>query len=740
MEYKFSKYPNQKSFDKVDIDLQQYITIIKTGMNQDLVLKARVYKNKGDKKSYDNLKNTSPAIIGSAVMNEGKKESTNINYLNGLIVIDIDTNVNNELLNSLKQDRYSFVIHRSFGGEGICIFVKINPDKFLDSFNGLADYYFKKYAIVIDKSCSNPNRLRYLSFDPYLQINEKSAKFIAKNPNQYKEVKEQNFVFTHSDFDNILDQIKSRSIDLCKDDYHRYMRIGFAIFDKFGQSGLNHFDFICSFGLKYNYKDVEKHYSNFSKDGKTTIATFYHYCKEEGLDIYTQNTKDVINSVKVQKSQGTPTIESVKKHLQVINPDIEIDESLIEFLIDSKKDFSKGLNENDSNIQQIEKFILEAYQPRTNNLTNETYLNTGDRLDDKKLNNIYIAATKFFDFSVSKNDIRDIINSDLVPHFDPIKKYFQENKNDNKNAIDSYVNCISPKNEYNNWAFKKWIVGAVHNWVSDIYEPKVCPLTLVLCGQKQGTGKTSFFRELLPIELKDYLAETKIDLNNKDSIFNLTKNLIVLDDEFGGLATRDVKDFKKMADTNIIDMRLPYGSIYSKFKRRASLAGTSNENNILKDVTGNRRILPITVDKIDYDTMLSIDKDSLWFEAFQLYKDGFDWKIYKDTDVDYLSANTLSNIDVMPIEELFFNFFSLTKNDSFTERRIINQGEAMNYININTGIKATKFDIKDIFVKNKMEYKPYKNNGILKKGVEVWQKYEFVMQKSDENNNNEVPF
>lgn len=736
MEYKFSKYPNVKSTDKVDINLQDYITIIKTGMNQDLVLKARIFKQQGDKKSYDNLKSTSGAIIGSAIMNDGKKEASNISYLNGLIVIDIDCEIDNTMLSNLKQDRYSFITHRSFGGDGVCIFVKINPDKFLESFNGLADYYFKKFAIVIDKSCSNPNRLRYISFDPDLHLNEKSAKFITKNPNQYKEIKEQNYVFTNSDFDNVLDQIKSRSIDLCKDDYFRYLRIGFAIFNKFGASGLQHFDFICSFGSKYNYKDVEKHYKNFSKDGQTTIATFYHYCKEEGVEIYSQNTKDIINSVKVQKSQGNPTIESVKKHLLVVNPNAEIDNELIEFLIESKKDYSKGFLENESNISQLEKFILEAYQPKTNLLTNETYLNTGERLDDKKLNNIYIASVKFFDFAVSKNDIRDIINSDCVPHFNPIRKYFQENKSENTNAIDNYVNCIEPNNEYNNWAFKKWIVGAVHNWLSDIYEPKVCPLTLVLCGQKQGTGKTSFFRELLPIELRDYLAETKIDLNNKDSVFNLTKNLIVLDDEFGGLATRDVKDFKKMADTNIIDMRLPYGSIYSKFKRRASLSGTSNENNILKDVTGNRRILPLRVEKIDYNKMISIDKDSLWKEAHELYKGGFDWKIYTDKDVDYLSINTMSNVDVIPIEEIFFNHFSLTKNDIFTERRIVNQGEVLNYLSINTGIRPSKFDIKDVFVKNKMDYKPYKWAGTTKKGVEVWEKPNYNATQ----NSQEVPF
>jgi hypothetical protein len=729
----FSKYPHVKSTEKQDIDINQYITIVKTGLNQDLVLKARAEKQKGNLKEYKNIKALSQVITGSCVMNVGEKTANNIKSLNGLIVIDIDCEIDNTMLNNLKQDKYSFILHRSFGGDGVCIFVKINSEKFLDSFNGLADYYFKNYGIVIDQACKNSNRLRYISYDPELILNEKSTKFISKQNKEYNEIKEQSFIYTKSDFDNILEQIKERNIDLCKDEYHRYIRIGFAIYDKFGTSGLEYFNFICSFGLKYDSKTIDKHYKSLSKNGQVTIATFYHYCKDEGIDIYTQKTKDTIQSVKIQKSQGNPTTETVIKHLKVLgveNPDLD----LINELILSKKDYSKTIVSDESNISQIEKYILTTYQPETNTLTNDTFLNTGERLDDKKLNDIYINATKIFDFSVSKNDIRDILNSNCIPHFDPIKKYFQNNKSQTNNEIEKYINCIEPKTDYNIWAFKKWLVGCVHNWTSNIKEPKVSPLTLVLCGQKQGTGKTSFFRELLPVDLSEYLAETKIDLNNKDSVFNLSKSLIVLDDEFGGLATRDVKDFKKMADTNIIDMRLPYGSIYCKFKRRASLAGTSNEKNILKDVTGNRRILPIQVDKIDYNTMILIDKDALWKQVYELFKSGYDWKIYKDEDVNYLNQNTIINIDVNPIEEIFFNHFSLNENDIFTEKEILNQGEVLNYLNIHTGIKSTKFDIKDIFVKNKLEYKSYKIKGYVKFGILLWKKPVFT------NNQNEVPF
>ena len=731
MEYKFSKYPHVKSQEKVDIDLSQYITIISTGLNQDLVLKARAEKQKGNEKEYKNLKATAPIITGSVVMKEGKKEASNISYFNGLIIIDIDSDIDSDKIIQLQKDRYTYILHRSFGGDGICIFVKINPEKFKDSFDGLAEYYLKNYNITIDHSCSNPNRLRYISFDPDLFINEKSTKFISKQ--KQKEFKEQKIIFTNSDFDYILQQIKERGIDLCKDSYERYMRIGFSIFDKFGSAGFNHFDFICSFGSKYNTKEVERHYKNFSKNGTVTIASFYHYCKEEGIEIYSNDTKEIIKVVKLQKSQGQPTIKSVVRHLEDVCGIEKPNENLIEELIKSKIDFSKGFDNDETNISRLEKFILEAYKPKTNDLTHDTYVKDDIRLDDKQLNNIYIAATKYFDFSVSKNDVRDIINSDCVPSFNPIKKYFLENKSEHESEIEKYINCVEPRNQYNIWAFKKWIVGCVHNWYADIYEPKVCPLTLVLCGKKQGTGKTSFFRELLPNELKEYLAETKIDLNNKDSVFNLTKNLIVLDDEFGGLAIKDVKDFKKMADTNIIDMRLPYGSIYSKFKRRASLAGTSNESNILKDVTGNRRILPIRVDKINYDTMIAIDKDKLWKQAHELYVSGFDWKIYKDEDVNYLNQNTQYNIDVMPIEELFFNLFSLEKTELFSNREVMNQGDILNFMNIHTSVKPSKYDIKDIFVKNNIEYKLYRFNGFTKKGVEIF-------TKSMIDNNTEVPF
>lgn len=716
---KFSSYQNVLDKNKIDIDLDFYIDSVKNGKYQDIVLKARSVKN--DEKQYKFLKSQMPCITGSAIMNQGSKIESNIQEMNGLIVIDIDDQVDIETITKINQDKFTFISHRSFGGDGVCIFVKINPNKFIESFHELGQYYWDNFNLTIDPSCKNKNRLRYFSYDPYLFYNEKSKKLVAKSKIEKPKEKE-NFIFVHDDFTEVLNKLSN--IDLCQDDYQRYVNIGFAIGSEFGESGLNYFKSICQNGSKYEPEKIEKHYKNFCKKGNVTIATFYHYVKQEGIEIYSEKTKKTISTVAAQKAQGTPTIESVKKHvtevLKLDNPD----EKLIQTLIDSNIKYE--VENDDTEVNQLKKFILDNFNPVRDSITNEIFVNE-IILDDVKLNTIYFSAKNCLDFNVNKSDVRDMINSEATPVFNPLNEFFKIKEFESGN-IEKYINCIQPQSEYNKWAFKKWIVGCVHNWISPHNETKVSPLTLVLCGQKQGTGKTSFFRNLLPHDLKKYLIEHKIDSKDKDSIYNLVKGLIVLDDEFGGLATKDVKDFKKIADANQIDIRLPYSAYYSKMKRKASLCGTSNDISVLKDVTGNRRILPLNVESINYDEMIKINTDDLWREAFKLWREDFDWKIYSSEDINYLAENTNQNIEVMPIEEMFFNHFSLDGNIDFCKSVIFNQGEVLHFLNLKSSFPVSKYDVKDIFIKNKQDYKSHTVDGLSKKGYKLWIKEEISEQ------------
>jgi predicted P-loop ATPase len=334
---------------------------------------------------------------------------------------------------------------------------------------------------------------------------------------------------------------------------------------------------------------------------------------------------------------------------------------------------------------------------------------------------MYLAAKKMFDFNVPINDIRSILNSNRVNKVNVLTDFLNANKSNPNGVIEEYIKCIHPQSDYNVWAFRKWIVGALHNWTSENNEKLVCPLTLVLTGQKHGTGKTSFLRNIMPKELDKYIVEAKINGSDKDSMYTLCNSLLVLDDEFGGKAFKDVKEYKAISDMNIITQRRPYERESKTFKRRAILCGTTNEIDILKDVTGNRRILPISVDKVDYDKMLKINKNELIIEAYNLLKSGFEWILRTEEEIEYLRINSSQNETILPIEEIFFKHFSEEPTEIHVIEKIWNQGEILEFLNNHSILKPTKYDLKEVLTKNKMIYKSWRNeNGVIKNGIKLW--------------------
>src|SRR5690606_35569423 len=316
---------------------------------------------------------------------------------------------------------------------------------------------------------------------------------------------------------NILDQIKERHIDLCQEDYYRYIRIGLAIASKFGESGEEYFHFVCSFGSKYNEKDARKDYKGFVANGnKVSIGTFYYYCKEAGIEVYSERTKEHITRVKVSKQFGNPTIESVSKNLVALG--VEPDEQLINTLINSKEDFSKLAESELTDIERLQKFIVDSFEPEIDEITHIKYVNSRI-MEDTQVEDIYIACKKNFDFNVNKNDVYSILNSSCVRPVNKLKEFIHENRDIKTTGHTAeYANCIYPQSEYNVWAFTKWIVGTMHNWFCDYDDYESSPLTLVLTGNKHGSGKTSFCRHVLPKELSKYIILSKLS-DNKDAKF-----------------------------------------------------------------------------------------------------------------------------------------------------------------------------------------------------------------------------
>ena len=95
----------------------------------------------------------------------------------GFLAIDIDDVDITEYVEKLKNDTHCTGLFKSISGNGLCFVMPIDPDKHLDAFLGAEKYFFENYGIVIDKSCKDVSRLRYVSYDPDCFINKTAAKF-----------------------------------------------------------------------------------------------------------------------------------------------------------------------------------------------------------------------------------------------------------------------------------------------------------------------------------------------------------------------------------------------------------------------------------------------------------------------------------------------------------------------------------------------------------------------------------
>jgi predicted P-loop ATPase len=256
----------------------------------------------------------------------------------------------------------------------------------------------------------------------------------------------------------------------------------------------------------------------------------------------------------------------------------------------------------------------------------------------------------------------------------------------------------------------KWLVGMI----SAVYDQH-SPLMLVLCGKKQNTGKTEFFRRLLPKEIRMYYAESKLDAGKDDEILMCMK-LMIMDDEFGGKSKRELSRLKELTSKQTFSLREPYGRNNVDLNRLAVLCGTSNEDSILSDPTGNRRIIPINVTAIDHTRYNSIDKVRLIMEAYHLYHEGFQWEMTRD-DIALLNTNTTEFESVSMEEELVFKYFKLTEpgdqSDMFTTSDIVTHIDSICHT------KLFVHKVGQILAKNDQQRLNFYRNGIRVKGYKL---------------------
>lgn len=735
MKTQLTLYNNLNDKQGSIITFEDYLLRIKFGSHTAQVKEARKHEHGSD--DYVRAKNTLPLVMGSAIMNiGGGKSAKNINKLNGLIFLDIDEEITSAQLEKIKADKHTFALHCTIGGyPKVTSVIKINIDRFEDTWQTAADYYYTNFGVSVDESCKNRNRIRFLSFDENPYVNVNASLFRAKSIKKFEPPKQNltKYIFSENDFGNIINQIQERGVNLAES-YEDYIKVGMSLASKFGESGFEYFDAICQLSTKYNYKRGARDYKGFCQniDGRITIGTFYYLCKQQNIELYSPRTIKIINSVKVGKAQGNPTKESVLRHLSSLG-EHEIDESeedLISRLIEDKEDYSTLANENMSEVDILINFIISMYNPYRCEISDNIHLEDGTYMDDRIIKDVYISCKSNLDsVKVTMDEVRTILTSSKIRGVNSLLMLINNYKDTRPTGyIDKYIEAIPADTEeikqYNKWAFKRWLCGAVHNWTRRDDDFLISPLTLVLTGGLQGAGKTSFFEYILPRELRQFFAESKIS-DKLDNMRRMGTHLILVDNEFSGDGTKNQGVFKSLVDSKTIVARFAYGFADKRVTRRCAIGGTTNETDILKDDTGNRRILPIQVkSRVDYDLVTNFPSELMIAEAYNLLQDGFEWVIRDKKDMNYIAEICSENIEINPVEELFFSHFRLEECNDFYVECYYNQGELLQFMNNNSKLIITPADLKRIYTKyaNVMPYKNYRDGASVRKCFNLWGK------------------
>ena len=275
---------------------------------------------------------------------------------------------------------------------------------------------------------------------------------------------------------------------------------------------------------------------------------------------------------------------------------------------------------------KIDMFLMENYEIRKNvmrgvaEFRERTGIGFSFRdLTDEARNSITMRALRQ-GIKCWDKDIRRYVNSDDIELYDPMNEYLDSlPKWDGKDRVEALARRVPTS--YEEWPelFHLWMRSMVAMWMGkgQLSGNSLVPLLI----GRQGCGKSSFCRILLPLHLRDYYNDRINFKNETDLNLGLTSFGLINLDEFDKITQRQQVVLKYLVSTADLKYRPPYGKAYSEHRRFASFIGTTNEMMPLTDPSGARRFICVTVEG-DVDFRTPIDYPQLYAQLLHEIHNG----------------------------------------------------------------------------------------------------------------------
>ena len=372
-------------------------------------------------------------------------------------------------------------------------------------------------------------------------------------------------------------------------------------------------------------------------DGNAPTGS-YHYIvsDEDGVRemadsqvLLTENGKDNLpGSMDDSRTHPTVSTEKTEKDSAHLKKDVQKKAEPISSEDTGKKAKSHTL------MQEVTAFLTSRYRFRFNVLTEETEVtnianNIPDthlryaKVDERWMNTLSMEAIET-GIDCWDRDIQRFVRSRRISEYHPFTAYFEQlSEWDGTDRVSALARRVSDNPVWVN-GFHRWMLGLSAQWMQ--FHPdtnnansanransinranSVAPL---LVSSRQGLGKSTFCRLLMPDALKAYYTES-YDLSSPASAeAKLAAYGLINLDEFDKLSASKMPLLKNLMQASALNIRKAYKRSASVLPRIASFIGTSNREDLLVDRTGSRRFLCVSLEHA-IDCVTPVEHEQLY--------------------------------------------------------------------------------------------------------------------------------
>ena len=633
---KLSIFKDLQSYESKAVELDTILWWIKC--DQSVKSKTELYRNLAKtitrEEANKKVKNSiMPAFSVAVVFNGKGKQTTHVTRVTGLSICDIDHvegSKMEEVRRKILADPHTLLAYRTISGEGLRIIFRYTSApadtsvssvesvcKFSPPENGILyraaykkgnQYYADLCGVKYDGQCSNITRLSGIAHDPEAHLNSEAEPFLitddeaaaantAADTERGKRRAEDAVGSHHADVESawtIIEQmLNKRNVSYGPGTHHHYVMHAAHLFNHFGTPIENLLEWAAQ-----NWND----YDQKQREG---IIHWVYQNRQHEHGCWRLNKGGRLKEVSMI------TLPDICKWLSV---------NKVEIIYNQITDQTFYLEDNGEWHLMEESYICK--------LRRMMATDTGKR--------------------VLKNDLKDMINSDLARRIHPVRDYVKQlpawDKKDRVAELASFVHveAVQEKQtpeeaqELMRWALHKWLVATMADWLSD----DICNETILTFIGPQGVYKTTFFRFLLPPPLRPYYWENSSNsFSQKDDQIALVENCLVEIEEIDAFKDRDNAELKSLSTKITLKIRRPYNKFVMVKHRLAALCATGNQERFLTDETGNRRWLCFRVSSVDNPRKWEFDYEQLYAQLRDEYYDGFPYWFGKSEEARMKQQN-----------------------------------------------------------------------------------------------------